>query len=238
MNISNKSLLTIFILLGGVLSSAVNAQWQDNLIRSVDTKQKVVALTYDDGPDPRYTPQILKLLKQYNAKATFFLIGNQAVKYADIVKQEVDEGHAIANHTLTHPRNLEDCSPMQILDEIEGCEKILQQQTESHPHFFRPPRGFIDQDVYKLVTNKKYKVVLWTVCGDHHDAQTPEAMADRILDVAQPGSIILLHDGTFYSRWKDVEATRLVLDNLSKKGYKFITIQELLDINETKEESK
>ena len=213
-------LFSFLIILVVIFCSAVNADWQDNLIRSVKTSKKVVALTFDDGPDSRFTPQLLTILKQYNAKATFFLIGEQAEKYGDLVEQEVKEGHLVANHTLDHPRDLEHCSPLQVLEEIDGCEKILQQKIQQQPHYFRPPRGFIDLNTYRIVTGRNYKTILWTVSGDHHDAPTPEAMAERVLDVVQPGSIILLHDGNFYNRWKDVEAAKLILDKLTKKGYK------------------
>lgn len=205
--------------------------WRLSVIYRVPTNQKVVALTYDDGPEPVYTPQLLRILDQYHVKATFFLIGKQMDLYPDIVKDIAARGHAIGNHTYTHPKDIESDTQSQIARELEQCESTIERLTGQRTHLFRPPKGLLDGTVFFVAEEQDYKTVLWTVSADHHDAPTPELMAKRVLDHIQPGAIILAHDGYFPSRWRDVAATPLIIQGLKKKGYRFVTVPELLKMN-------
>lgn len=202
--------------------------WRGKVIYKIPTQDKIVALTFDDGPDPRFTPQILDELQKKNVKATFFMVGQEMEKHPDIVKRVIAQGDVIANHTYTHPHDIEADTRAQVIRELERCEEIIESFTGQRAKLFRPPRGLIDGSVFQIAEEEGYTTTLWTVCADHHDAPTPELMAKRVLDHIVPGGIILVHDGRLNSRWKDVKATPLIIDELTKRGYRFVTLPELL----------
>ncbi len=202
--------------------------WVENVVHRVPTDEKVVALTFDDGPHPTFTPQILDILNKYDVKATFFMIGQRMEQYPDIAREVIDQGHEIGNHTYTHPRNLKADTEGQVIRELDQCEQVIERMTGKRTHLFRPPRGLIDGTVFNIAQEEGYRTILWTVCADHHDAPTPELMAERVFKHIRPGGIILAHDGTFNSRWKDVKATELIIVGMKKRGYRFVTMTELL----------
>jgi peptidoglycan-N-acetylglucosamine deacetylase len=203
-------------------------RWRDRVVGCVPTRQKVAALTFDDGPNPAFTPKLLDILDKYHVKATFFMIGKYMDKRPDLVGDVVRRGHAIGNHTYTHPRNIELDTQAQMIRELDSCEEVMERLTGRRGHLFRPPRGLIDGSVFAIASEEGYTTVLWTVCGDHHDALTPKLMAKRVLDNIRPGAIILLHDGETGIRWKDIAATPLIIEELRKRGYRFVTVPELL----------
>jgi peptidoglycan-N-acetylglucosamine deacetylase len=221
-------LLIGLIILLWLRPSARAQSWKSQVITSVPVRQKLVALTYDDGPSPDFTPKILAQLKQHHIKATFFMVGKNMEAYPEIVKQVIAQGHAIGNHTYDHPRDIEAALPEQVIRELEKCEIRIEQFTGKRTHLFRPPRGLVNGTVVNIAIEEGYKTVLWTVSADHHDAPTPELMAKRVLQRIKPGAIILAHDGSFPSRIKDVEATPLIIQELTRQGYKFVTLPELL----------
>ena len=194
-------------------------------------KEKIVALTFDDGPHPIYTPQILDILDQYQAKATFFMIGSRMEKYPDVVREVSARGHLIANHTYTHPYNLRTLSPEKLKWEVDQCQQNMQTIAGQNTYLFRPPRGILNQEIIKIVQDKGYTIVLWGICTFNRKAPTPEMMANRVIKQAHPGQIVLLHDGRTDFRWKDVMATRLIVENLSRQGYRFVTLEELKPVN-------
>jgi peptidoglycan-N-acetylglucosamine deacetylase len=202
--------------------------WRHDVVYRVPTQEKVVALTFDDGPDPRFTPKILDILDKYYIKATFFMVGKQMDAYPDIVRDAFRRGHAIGNHTYTHPHDIELDTAAQTRNELERCERVIERLTGKRAHLFRPPRGMIDGSVFAAAEKEGYTTVLWTVCADHHDAPTPEKMAARVLAHSGPGAIVLAHDGTFCSRWMDVAATPMIIEELQARGYRFVTVPELL----------
>lgn len=204
--------------------------WRNHVINYVPTHEKVVALTFDDGPRPMFTPKILDILDKYHVKATFFMIGKYMDQYPDIVREVVRRGHAIGNHTYTHPHNIELDTQAQTIRELDRCERVIERLTGSRAHLFRPPRGLIDGSVFTIAAEEGYTTVLWSVCADHCDAPTPELMAKRALANNRPGGIILLHDGETGIRWKDVAATPLIIEELQKRGYRFVTVPELLEM--------
>jgi peptidoglycan/xylan/chitin deacetylase (PgdA/CDA1 family) len=214
---------------------------RSSIVRSVATKERIVALTYDDGPHPVFTPEILGILDRYGVKATFFMIGSEMEQYPDIVKEVIARGHAIGNHTYTHPQaappkrlrlrrlgNIEVDTAAQVFREIEECERVIERMTGMRTHIFRPPLGLVDRTVSRIVDEQGYRTILWTVSADHHDAPTPQLMAQRVLKRIRPGAIILAHDGSLGIRWKDVAATPIIIQSLLKRGYRFVTVPELL----------
>jgi peptidoglycan-N-acetylglucosamine deacetylase len=203
-------------------------RWRNHVVNYVPTEQKVVALTFDDGPHPVFTPEILDILDRYHVKATFFMVGKYMDKYPDVAKEVIRRGHAIGNHTYTHPHNIELDTQAQMIRELDQCEQVIEKLTGHRTHLFRPPRGLVDGSVFTIAAEEGYTTILWTVCADHHDAPAPELMARRVLDNNRPGGIILVHDGETGIRWKDVAATQLIIEELRKRGYRFVTVPELL----------
>jgi peptidoglycan/xylan/chitin deacetylase (PgdA/CDA1 family) len=201
--------------------------WHDHAVRSVSTRDKVVAITFDDGPDPRFTPQLLAILRQYHVHATFFMIGRQIERYPALATAVAADGNCIGNHTYSHP-DLPLDSSAQVTTELRRCEELIAKTTGTDSHLFRPPRGMLSRPVISEVEQQGYHTILWTISADSHDAPTPALMADRVLRNTRPGTIILAHDGMLACRWQDVAATALIVPALQQQGYRFVTIPELL----------
>lgn len=202
--------------------------WRGKVVYRVATREKVVALTFDDGPYPVYTQQILDILDQCHVKATFFMIGKNMETHPEIVRDVVKRGHVIGNHTYDHPKNLELGTQAQVVRELDSCEQVIERLTGSRAHLFRPPRGLIDGGVLMIADAEGYCTVLWSVCVDHRAAATPELMAQRVLERNVRGAIVLVHDGGCFTRWKDVAVTPILIERFRKRGYRFVTVPELL----------
>ncbi|MGE5405274.1 MAG: polysaccharide deacetylase family protein, partial [Candidatus Saccharibacteria bacterium] len=196
------------------------------VITRANTSEKVIALTFDDGPDPRFTPQILKILRDQKIKATFFVVGEEAYLHPDIIEQEAAQMHEIENHTYTHP-NLLAMTDLTANEEIMWCHQTIEDLISRPPLYFRPPRRLFNNDIMSLSQIYGYKTVLWTVCLENSLARTPQAMTDRVVSQCVPGAIILAHDGHL-DRSMTVRALPLLIAQLKKQGYKFVTLEELL----------
>jgi peptidoglycan/xylan/chitin deacetylase (PgdA/CDA1 family) len=200
------------------------------IVWRVQTDRKAVALTFDDGPDPKYTPTVLALGRQRGVKFTFFLVGREIQLHPDLARQEVAEGHMIGNHTWEHPTMTYD-TERQDISEVERCEDEIEKICGERTHLFRPPKGMWDGDTFLAAEALGYRMILWSVALEHHEAKTPEAMAQRVLDQVQPGMIILAHDGEpchQVDRSKTMKALPILLDGLKQRGYELVTIPELL----------
>lgn len=206
--------------------------WRRNVVYRVPTTEKVAALTYDDGPSPVFTPELLRILDRYQVKATFFMIGSQVAQYPSIAKDVAARGHVIGNHTYTHP-HMEGCTWLQIVCELARCEQVIERAANRRPILFRPPSGFINRDILAIASEGGYRIIQWTVSADHQDAPTPEMMPQRVLKHLEPGVIILAHEGDDAIRRKDVQATPLIIESLRKRGYRFVTVPELLELGRT-----
>jgi Predicted xylanase/chitin deacetylase len=202
--------------------------WYSKIVYEVPVSKKIVALTYDDGPYPVDTVKILNLLDKYHIKATFFMIGRQMEQYPQVVKMVIERGHVIGNHTYTHPAKLETYPTARIIGELDRCEQVIERMTGKRAQLFRPPLGLVDSKIATVAREEGYHTILWTVCADHHDAPTPQLMAQRVLKVIRPGGIILIHDGRYPDRWRDVIATDIIVRSLLKRGYHFVTVPQLL----------
>ena len=154
-----------------------------------------IALTFDDGPHPKETNQVLDVLNKYNVKGTFFIAGKHANWYPNPLVRASKEGHEIGNHTFNHP-DITNLTNAQLEEEILKCEEILIKLTGKKPTLFRPPYGSYKQDELASIAKKlNYKIVLWTTV-DARDWQNPaaEVIANKIINNAKNGDIILLHD--------------------------------------------
>lgn len=210
------------------------------IIWRVDTDKKVVALTFDDGPDPKYTPTVLKLAREKGLRLTFFLVGREIRLHAQLARQEVAEGHAIGNHSWDHQTMTYE-TKRQDISEIERCEDEIERICGERTHLFRPPKGLWDGDVFATAREFGYRMILWTLALEHHSAKTPEAMARRAIDRVRPGMIILAHDGEpchRVDRSKTLMALPKLVDGLQRKGYRFVTIPELLELSREQRRAK
>lgn len=200
---------------------------EEVFVKNGPRDKKVIALTFDDGPHPKETNQVLDVLKKYDAKATFFIAGKHANWYPKPLIRASEEGHEIGNHTFNHP-DITNLSKAQLEEEIVKCEDILMKLTGKKPTLFRPPYGSYKKEALKDIAKKYgYKIVLWTTV-DARDWQNPGAckIADTIINNSKNGDIILLHD---YATNDTVEALDILIPKMVEKGYKFVTVSELID---------
>lgn len=191
------------------------------------TDKKIVALTFDDGPDPRYSPEIVRILKDYQIKATFFVVGEQVEKQPELLKMEYDAGHEIANHSYTH-RNMDCLDRVSVREEITRTNGIIYKYTGQAVNWFRPPRCKYD---FKVKQEAKYQgmdTVLWTLVVETKRTSNPDQMALRVAEQVRPGGIILLHDSRL-DRTLTVKALPKIIENLQIQGCRFVTLSELLD---------
>jgi len=201
-----------------------------SIIWDIQTEEKVVVLTFDDGPHPKYTEQILNLLEQYDAKGTFFVVGQQAKKSPEIILRIHEDGHELANHTYTHPYTT---SVPQILEEIKQTNDLIFSITGFSPYLFRPVEGYYTDAMVEAVAKEGFKMVMWSWHQDTEDWKNPgvNTIVSRVLSGIQEGNVILFHDGGG-NRKQTVKSLERILPELQKQGFRFITISELLEIQE------
>lgn len=185
-----------------------------------------IALTFDDGPNPLYTAQILSILHSYGVKATFFVIGTNATTYPALVQQEYQDGNVVGNHTWTHP-NLTQLAVSQIRDQLQHTSDELKAITGVSPVIFRSPGGNFNETVQSLAASLGLSTIVWSV--DPRDWSRPGAdvIIQRVLATVHNGSIILLHDGGG-DRSQTVAALPTIISSLEQRGLQFVTIPRLI----------
>ena len=196
------------------------------------TRRKIVALTFDDGPDPRYTPAVLQILKSEGVHATFFVCGDMVRSHPELLRAIVRDGHVVGNHTDTHP-HLELEKVPQIRREIEGCEQEIERVTGERSHLFRPPRGLWNHAAFSTVRKDGYRIILWSLAFDREAVHSSAALRRRVVRRAEPGDIILLHDGAHTCRdirRATVRELRGVIRGLKHRGFVFATVPQLLRV--------
>ena len=186
-----------------------------------------IALSFDDGPHPRLTPVILKILEEYGIKATFFMVGENVGYYPAAARAVVEAGHEIGNHTFSH-RKFGRLEEEELRREILSCEEAIASVSDSPVRFIRPPEGQMSDTMRRVIGASDYRVILWDV--DTRDwAHTPPAEITRhILDTVQAGDIILMHDFIGYNS-PTPEALRAVIPALLERGFHFVTVGELVE---------
>jgi peptidoglycan-N-acetylglucosamine deacetylase len=197
---------------------------------SVHVNGPYIAMTFDDGPSPETTPRLLDILKQRNIKVTFFMIGQNAERNPEIVKRILAEGHEIGNHSWTHPQ-LSKLSDQRVTDEITKTQDAIKNASGYTPVLLRPPYGAITSRQKDWIEKQfGLSIIMWSV--DPFDWKRPGAsvIEQRILAGARPGSIILSHD----IHKQTVDAMPATLDALAQKGFKFVTVSQLIAMNQPK----
>lgn len=187
-----------------------------------------IALTFDDGPHPRYTGQILDVLEEYDIKATFFVVGVNAKNYPDSLIDVIKRGHEIGNHTYSHP-HVSGLNTYTLTDEVEKCESTIYGLTDYKTKLFRPPEGMIDADVRTVLRSLDYKVIMWDIDTRDWAHEPPEKIAENVISNIASGDIILMHDYIGHNS-PTVEAIKIFIPVLLEKGYKFVVISELIGL--------
>ncbi|MBI4295698.1 MAG: polysaccharide deacetylase family protein [Chloroflexi bacterium] len=207
-----------------------------------NARERVVALTFDDGPNEPYTSEILDILNKYDVKATFFVVGMNVERYPDTARRMLSEGHVLGNHSYSHKAN-HAISNFGVKD-FKRAEEAIYNTTGVIPHLYRPPHG--KKTPWELSGLRKAGLieVNWTVSTNELHRElvfgkpTPEMVAKDIISEITPGKIILLHDGygTNHNDAKSdksltVQALPLIIERLQVKGYRFLTVPELLNVS-------
>lgn len=188
-------------------------------------ENRTVYLTFDDGPHPEHTPDILKILKDSQAPGAFFLTGEKTVRHPGVVERIHREGHTIGNHGFSH-KSLALKRRGAAMDEMTRTGEIIRKITGSSPRFFRPPYGRFDFRFRKWMRELDCRMVIWSlITGDFRD-HDPDFLIGRVRDRIHPGAVILMHDG-LPTTPNLVRALPGILELLGKQGYRFGSLDEL-----------
>ena len=214
------------------------------VIWSVETTEAMASLTFDDGPDPDYTPAILDILDDYGVRATFFMMGWNAMVHSHLARRVVDAGHEIGNHTWSH-QNLTFTSPEETFEEMHRAAEVLEDVAGTRPRFFRPPRGQLSGFSIRHATMLGYDTIIWSVTPGEVSKGGPTAVRRDLARRIGPGDIVDLHDGvgrgTFNPgrdftdylhrlRTAEIEALPRVIEDALDRGLEFGTVSDLLAV--------
>jgi peptidoglycan/xylan/chitin deacetylase (PgdA/CDA1 family) len=210
---------------------APTGQWYGRTFTGLPSGNKLIALTYDDGPNDPHTLRLLDVLAKHDVRATFFLIGRYVQERPEIVREMVKAGHIVGNHTFTHPL-LTFKSAGEIREELTKCRDALQGAIGEHSNLFRPPFGGRRPAVLSTVRELGLEPVMWNVTGYDWSAPPAAAIELNVAKQIRGGDIILLHDGGHKLMGADRSQTVLATDHLIKRHksqeYEFVTVPEMM----------
>lgn len=216
--------------LAAVLTGSLQSARADDAEREIisftrgPSGSSLIALTFDDGPHPRYTPRLLEILEAEDVPATFFMLGNMIEKYPEVARQVSLQGHEIANHAFTHDR-LTRLDEDTIHDEVARTQELLEEVTGTEPRLFRAPYGAVDTSVRNELRDQDLELVGWAVDPrDWERGKTSEAITAFILERTRGGDIILLHD----IHRRSIDAVEDIIRGLKAKGFEFTTAGDLI----------
>lgn len=191
-------------------------------------KDKVVTLTFDDGPDELMTPKVLDVLKRYDIKAVFFLIGEKVDKNPGIVRRIVEEGHIVANHTYSHSGLFPLSGKGKVMQELQKCGESIKNAIGRHPLLFRPPFGVTNPIIGRAVNAQGLKTIGWSIRSlDTVDGKTRAEILRKVEAKLHPGAIILLHDRCA----KSDELLESIIESALNRNYSFIPLDKMLKID-------
>lgn len=228
------------VLLGGIVVSLGALVWVESsslasvpqaptvprVIWSAHPASRLVALTFDDGPEPGSTDRILAILRRYGAHATFFVLGRQAQQFPGYLQEIVRTGNEVENHSMSH-RLLLRLGGRQILSEIRTSADLITELTGRPPLYFRPPYGSYNRAVAGAAESLRETLVLWTIDTRDWTLRSPTGIARSVFRQIRPGAIVLMHDGGG-PRQRTVQALVDILQGLRARGYAAVTLQDLL----------
>ncbi len=237
-------LLSIFISVGNVYSNekpsflrakgravwlrVMSQKYPKSIVYKGKTDKKIVALTFDDGPDDVVTPKVLDILKRFKIKATFFFLGKQIEKNPAVVRRAQREGHLVLNHSWSHPR-LSEVTNNQFIDEIKKTEKALSRLIGPRPLLMRPPHGDVNRNIFHQLKNLGYKIVMWSLDTMDWKAKESSAISDKVLSEIHPGAIVLMHSQG--DKMLTANSLPVMIKGLKAKGYRFATVDRLLKLS-------
>lgn len=213
---------------------APQAQWYGRNFVSLHPGARQIAFTYDDGPNDPHTLRLLDVLAKYDARATFFLIGRFVTQRPDIVREIVKAGHAIGNHTFTHP-HLPFLSDTETRMEFEQCQQAIADAVGRGPRIFRPPFGMRRPGTFQIARSLGLEPIMWSITGFDWNAPVAAKISKRVSERIRGGDVVLLHDGSHHGmggdRSQSVIATETVLAGLNGKEYDCVTVPEMIGAN-------
>ena len=212
-----------------LFSKSRTTQMFGDIFARVETERPVIALTFDDGPSVRFTPEVLALLKEWDVTATFFLIGREIEENPAGIRAIIEAGHQVGNHTYSHP-DMTLAGPQTVASEIERTDAAIRAAGYQGEIYFRPPYG------KKLVTLPWYlsrndrKTIMWDVEPESFPeaAANADLIAEHVIENARNGSIVLMHV-MYGSRRLSREALPKIIDGLRARGFEFVTVSQLID---------
>ncbi|MEI5907824.1 polysaccharide deacetylase family protein [Bacillus spongiae] len=205
----------------------LQTEGEQEKIIPLDPNGKYVALTFDDGPNKNVTPQVLQILKEFDAKATFFMLGIQVERYPELARKVANEGHEVANHGYDH-HDLTQLNKQQIKSQIVKTKELIKEVTGQVPSLLRPPYGAFDHKVEAIASLTSSPLVLWSVDSLDWKRKGSQTVSNIVQQETNPNSIILLHDIHSTS----AEALPTILSKLKEDGYQFVTVSQLLTLEE------
>jgi len=215
----------------GYQSMAPTGQWYGRTFTGLKRGSKQLALTYDDGPNDPHTLRLLEVLAKHDVKATFFMIGRYVRMRPDIVREVAHAGHAIGNHTFTHPLLIFE-SAVQGRVQMEECEKALADAIGDHARIFRPPFGGRRPAVLRIAREMGLETVMWNITGFDWNADSAEAIERKVCRRVAGGDVILLHDGGHLGMGADRSRTVVATDRLivryKAEGYEFVSVPAMM----------
>lgn len=205
-----------------IIASASN-QSKKLPIYCVEKEEKVISISFDAAWGNEYTTDLLNILKKYDIKTTFFLVGDWVDKYPESVKEIYDAGHDVSNHSNTHP-HMPQLSSDKMVSEIQSCNDKIEKITGKRPILFRPPYGDYNNAVIDAVKNSNMYCIQWDVDSLDWKDPSPEDMKKRVVNKIKPGSIVLFHNGAKNTP----KALPMTIEAILSEGYKIVPISEII----------
>jgi len=213
-------------------SMAPTGQWYGSTFTGLPRSSKQLALTFDDGPNDPHTLRLLEVLAKHGVHATFFSVGRYVQQRPDIVREIVQAGHSVGNHTFTHPL-LTFKSAAEVRQELSSCHATLQDAIGEHSNLFRPPFGGRRPAALRIARELGLKPVMWNVTGYDWNAPPSAVIEQKVSKQIRGGNVILLHDGGHKVMGADRSQTVIATDHLIAKykseGYEFVTIPQMME---------
>jgi peptidoglycan/xylan/chitin deacetylase (PgdA/CDA1 family) len=192
------------------------------------SRKRRIALTFDDGPDPRSTPALLELLRAASVEAAFFGVGQRVAAHPDLAARIVREGHLLENHSYAHSHTTNLFTAARLRAELDRTQAAIAQATGVAPRWFRPPMGLSNPRVFRVARDLGLTVIGWTARGMDTRRIGPERVVARIVRQLRPGAIILLHDGSVPAE-RLVATVKSLLDTLGALGYEIVRLDKMLE---------
>jgi peptidoglycan/xylan/chitin deacetylase (PgdA/CDA1 family) len=222
------AVIFVFLVVMGLGVTIPQFRFFGNFICRDSNSQKRVALTFDDGPDPKSTPQLLELLRERKIPATFFCIGKRVEANPEIAAQIRREGHLLENHSYAHSYFTNFYSAGRLKTELELAQAAIKKAAGVTPNYFRPPVGLSNPNTFRVAKKLNLQVIGWSVRSLDTFIREPEKIVARVKRGLHPGAIILLHDGNIPAE-KLLATVKSLLDTLQKLGYEVVRLDELLN---------